>query len=124
MTFTLFVLVFLVELCDAGSQILFKQTVNRFEVDAFHSVPQRLTFFLALLKKPGMWCGFLLVACGLLLWFTVLAQADLSLVFPFSSIQYLLILAASYLFLRERGNWRRLVGTCCIAAGIVCVALS
>ena len=124
MTLKVLFLVFLVELFDAGSQILFKHAVNRLETTGPHSLQGTLSFFLSALKAPGIWCGFLLVACGLLLWCTVLAQADLSLVFPFNSLQGLFIMVASYFFLGEKSTWTRLLGTCCIAVGVVCVSLS
>lgn len=124
MTPKIFFLVFLVELFDASSQILFKQAVNKLEATDPHGLEGHLSFFLRILRVPGVWCGVFLVACGLLLWFTVLAQADLSLVFPFNSIQYLLVMVASYYFLGEKSTWTRLLGTCCITVGIICVSLS
>jgi len=124
MTLKIFGLILLVELFDAGSQLLFKAGTNRLAIDQMRGVRDWVPFILRVLGTPVIWTGFLLVACGLVIWLIVLAQADLSLAFPFASVQYLLILAASYFFLGEEIGWARLLGTVCIVLGIACLASS
>ncbi len=124
MTLKILFLIFLVELFDAGSQIVFKRSVNTLGIDPLRGVNDYRSFFLKVITMPGIWCGFALVAGGLIIWWTVLAQVDLSLAFPFGSMQFLLVMGASYLFLGEEVNWMRLLGTACIVVGILCVALS
>ena len=76
-----------------------------------------------MLAKPQIWLGLLVVCCGMGVWLLVLAQAELSLAFPLDSIQYIIILFSSYLFLGERINRDRIIGTAFIIGGIVLVAL-
>jgi drug/metabolite transporter (DMT)-like permease len=53
----------------------------------------------------------------------VLALVDLSLAVPLDSVHYIAILFGSHFFLKEKLTWGRIVGTFCIAAGILLVAL-
>ncbi len=124
MTLRIFFLIFLVELLDTGSQILFKKSAGQLTPDNTSSLKGLLPFLGNILKTPAVWCGFLLVACGLLLWFTVLAEVDLSLAFPLGGMRYLLVMAASNWFLGETIDHKRLVGGLCIAFGILCIGLS
>jgi len=117
-------LIFLVELFDTGSQILFKKSAGAFEPTGTRGIKGLFPFLRNILRMPAVWCGFFLVSCGLLLWFTVLAETDLSLAFPIGGMRYLLILGASTLFLGEKIDRKRLLGGLCIAFGILCVGLS
>ncbi len=76
-----------------------------------------------MLAKPQIWVGLLVVCCGMAVWLLVLAEAELSLAFPLDSIQYIIILFSSYLFLGERINRDSIIGTAFIIGGIVLVAL-
>ncbi len=124
MTLKILSLIFSVELLDTGSQVLFKKSAGRLDPNESLRPKGLLLFLGSVLKTPAVWCGFLLVSCGLLLWFTVLAEVDLSLAFPLGGMRYLLVLAASNVFLGERINRKRLLGGFCIALGVVCVGLS
>ena len=124
MTLKTLSLIFSVELLDTGSQVLFKKSTGRLGPNHTPSLKGLLPFLGDILRMPAIWCGFLMVSCGLLLWFTVLAEVDLSLAFPLGGMRYLLIMAASNLFLGERIGRKRLLGGLCIALGIVCVGLS
>jgi len=124
MTLKIFFLIFLVELLDTGSHILFKKSAARLDPNNNQILPGILLFIRDIPRMPAVWCGFLLVSCGLLLWFAVLAEANLSLAFPLGSMRYLLILAASYLFLGERIDRKRFWGALCITFGILCIGFS
>ena len=124
MTLKILSLIFSVELLDTGSQVLFKKSTGKLDPNDTPGLKGLLLFLGNVLKMPAVWCGFLLVSCGLLLWFTVLAEVDLSLAFPLGGMRYLLVLAASNVFLGERIGRKRLLGGLCIALGIACVGLS
>ncbi len=124
MKLKIFSLIFLVELLDTGSQVLFKKSAGRLDPNKIPGLKGVPLFLGDILKMPSIWCGFLLVSCGLLLWFTVLAEADLSLAFPLGGMRYLLIMAASNLFLGEKISYKRSLGALCITFGIVCIGLS
>ena len=123
MTLKIFILVMIAEICSASTHTFFKHGVNGIDVDNIRSIKGYLRFIKQVLAKPQIWVGLLVVCCGMGVWLLVLAQAELSLAFPLDSIQYIIILFSSYLFLGERINRDRIIGTAFIIGGIVLVAL-
>ena len=124
MTLKILGLIIFVELCEAVSHILFKQSVNAIDTSSLHNLTDYARFLGTVLKQPAVWAGLLLFTGGILTWFVVLAHVELSRAFPFGSLQYLAIMIASAAFLRERIDRTRLVGTLCIVLGILLVALN
>lgn len=124
MTIKLFLLIILSGLFGTATQIFFKKGVNSLPSNNTKSVKRYIVFMRSVFKTPYIWLGFAGVACWTAVWLTVLAQADLSLAFPFDSIEYVMILFSSAIFLHERMGWDRVIGTMFIVAGMICVALS
>ena len=124
MTPKIVVLVCVVELFDTVAHVVFKHCVNQFDTHRLSGLKAHWGFFLTIIRVPTMWWGIAATACGLLVWFAVLAQIELSLAFLLGSLRYLLIMAASVWLLGERVTPLRLLGTACIVAGIACVAFS
>lgn len=123
MTLKIFILVLIAEACSAGMHILFKRGVNTLDSCHARGIWGYLRFIGNVLKNGSVWSGLLVVVCGMIVWLLVLAHAELSLAFPLDSIQYVFILLASAVLLRERVNRDRILGTLFIIAGIVLVAL-
>jgi drug/metabolite transporter (DMT)-like permease len=123
MTLKILVLVLIAEICGASTHTFFKHGVNDIDVDNIHTLKDYLRFIKQVLAKPQIWLGLLVVSCGMGVWLLVLAHAELSMAFPLDSIQYIIILFSSYLFLGERINRDRIIGTAFIIGGIVLVAL-
>lgn len=123
MTLKIFILVMIAEICSAGTHTLFKHGVNGIDAGGARGVRGYLRFVRRALASPQIWIGLAVVSSGMAVWLLVLAHAELSLAFPMDSIQYILILLSSYLFLGERINRDRVIGTFFIIAGIVLVAL-
>ncbi len=123
MTLKLLVLVLIAEICSASTHTFFKHGVNGIDIDHIRGIKGYLRFLRQVLASPQIWLGLLVVSCGMGVWLLVLAQAELSLAFPLDSIQYIIILFSSYLFLGERINRDRIIGTAFIIGGIVLVAL-
>ncbi len=124
MTLKVFFLIILSVICCTATQVFFKKGVNSIESDSTKSIGHYVRFIGRVLITPYIWFGFITLVLWFLLWLVVLAQAELSIAFPLDSIQYLMILAASYFFLGERITWMRIVGTACIMLGIALVAVS
>jgi drug/metabolite transporter (DMT)-like permease len=122
MTLKLLLLVLLAEICSASTHTFFKHGVNDIDMEHLGGFKNYLRFLKQVLAKPQIWVGLLVVCSGMAVWLVVLAEAELSLAFPLDSIQYILILFSSYLFLGERINRDRIIGTAFIIAGIVFVA--
>ncbi len=123
MTLKIFLLVLIAEICSASTHTFFKHGVNGIDVDNIRSIKGYLRFIKQVLAKPQIWVGLLVVCCGMGVWLLVLAQAELSMAFPLDSIQYIIILFSSCIFLGERINRDRIIGTAFIIGGIVLVAL-
>jgi uncharacterized membrane protein len=58
------------------------------------------------------------------LWLIALAQGDLSLVFPIGSIQYIFVLFSAHIFLNEKIDRMKLIGTFLVVAGIILITIS
>lgn len=122
MTLKLLLLVLIAEICSASTHTFFKHGVNDIDMEHLGGFKNYLRFLKQVLAKPQIWVGLLVVCSGMAVWLLVLAEAELSLAFPLDSIQYIIILFSSYLFLGERINRDRIIGTAFIIAGIVFVA--
>ena len=117
-------LVLMAEIFGAVGQTLFKKSTNTIEVHSLKNVSTIVRFLLEILAKPYIWVGFLCITGGLIMWLIALAQGDLSLVYPISSMQYILILISAHVFLQERVDVMKLIGTFLVVVGIILVALS
>ena len=112
-------LVLMAEIFGAVGQTLFKKSTNTIEVHSLKNVGTIVRFLLEILAKPYIWVGFLCISGGLVMWLIALAQGDLSLVYPISSMQYILILISAHVFLQERVDVMKLIGTFLVVVGII-----
>ena len=117
-------LVLMAEIFGAVGQTLFKKSTNTIKAHSLKDVGTIVRFLMDILVKPYIWVGFLCISGGLVMWLIALAQGDLSLVYPISSMQYILILISAHVFLQERVDVMKLIGTFLVVVGIILVALS
>jgi drug/metabolite transporter (DMT)-like permease len=117
-------LILLAEIWNTAGQIFFKKSTNALEVRSLRGVSTHIKLFRDILTNPLAWLGFGSMAMGLVIWFIALAGADLSVVSPIGSMQYILILITAHYFLGEKINALKLIGTLLVVAGIVLVAMS
>jgi len=117
-------LILFAEIWGTIGQILYKKSANKVETPNLRSPRSYLEFVKALLKLPTIWFGLFFIGMGLLAFLIPLAQADLSLVFPIDSMQYLVTLVGAHIFLNEKINALKLMGTLLVMAGIILVAIS
>ncbi len=110
--------VLLSELWNTLGQVLFKKSTNRLSFAHEKSLKSYLDFLTQVIGQPRILLGLLAMAAGLIFWLLALSQAELSVVFPLGSIQYILILFASRLFLSETTDALRISGTLLITLGI------
>ena len=118
-----FLIVLLGESFTALGQTLYKRNTNRLETHSLKTMRSYFAFMKDVLLLPGIWLGLLSMAAGLIIWLTALSRFDLSFVFPASSILYVLILFASRIFLREKIDSMKLVGTSLVIIGIIVITL-
>lgn len=117
-------LILLAEFWGVAGQIFYKKSVNSIETPNLRDVKSYVKFLKSVLAAPATWIGFSFITVGFLVWFLVLAQADLSLAFPIDSMQYVLTLVAAHIFLGEKVNRLKLTGTILVMGGILLVAIS
>jgi drug/metabolite transporter (DMT)-like permease len=117
-------LILVAECWNTIGQILFKKSTNTVEVQSLRGVSTNLRFLKNVLMKPLIWLGLGSMTIGLMIWFIALSGADLSVVSPIGSLQYILILISAHLFLGEKINRMKLTGTLLVVLGIILVAMS
>jgi multidrug transporter EmrE-like cation transporter len=69
-----------------------------------------------------VWAGLAIFAVSAVLWLFALSRASLSFAYPFAALGYVIIVAASILFLDEHVPPLGWVGVACIVVGILLIA--
>ncbi len=116
--------VLIAEIWNTAGHLLFKKSANTLSPTPKAGWGAYGIFLKDVLHRPGILLGLLSMAVGLIFWLVALSQAALSVVFVLGSMQYILILVASRLFLGEKIDGMRFLGTLFIAIGITLVALA
>ena len=111
--------VLIAEVWNTAGQLLFKKSANAFPAMQEKSFKAYGIFFKNVIRRPGILLGLSSMAVGLIFWLVALSQAALSVVFVLGSM-----LIASRIFLDEKIDGRRFLGTLLIAIGIALVALA
>lgn len=112
MSLTAFLLTVLSQLCLVAGQVFFKKTMSW--PDDGSQPRRRLVFF----------SGVAVMAFGFFLWVGLMAQFDLSYLFPFEGLHYLFVVIAAAIFLKERAAWSLWIGLFLISAGVALVSAS
>jgi drug/metabolite transporter (DMT)-like permease len=68
--------------------------------------------------------GLLLYVTGTVFWLAALSRVDLSYAYPFASLSYVIMLAASWLLFHEDITALRIVGTVVVALGVIIISRS
>jgi drug/metabolite transporter (DMT)-like permease len=68
--------------------------------------------------------GLLIYVTGTVFWLAALSRVDLSYAYPFASLSYVIMLAASWLIFHENITPLRLVGTLVVALGVILISRS
>ncbi len=119
-----FLLILIAELWGVAGQILYKKAVTKVGTPNLRDPNSYLIFFKKTMAMPAIWMGLGFIGIGLIAWLFALAQADLSIVYPVGSLQYILTLVGAHIFLDERINRMKTIGTLLVMAGILLVILS
>lgn len=114
-----FISIFLVTI----SQLLFKQGVLQIAKQAAPASGW-LNRILKMLFQKHIFAGLFLNGLAAASWLLALSKLELSFVFPFLSLNYIIIPLLAILFFREKLSTYRLVGILVICIGIFLIALS
>jgi drug/metabolite transporter (DMT)-like permease len=85
--------------------------------------PENVPGFIASLAlNPLIVGGLAIYVLGTLFWLVALSRLDLSYAYPFASLNYVLVLLASWLVLGELPSATRLAGVALICLGVCAIA--
>lgn len=112
------------EIWGVVGQILYKKGATQIGTPKLRDFSSCVSFTKKTLTNPSIMTGLVFITAGLLIWLAALAQAELSLVFPITSIQYIVTMVAAHYLLGEKINKLKLIGTVLVMIGITLVALS
>jgi len=112
------------EIWGVTGQILYKKGVTQIGTPNLRSLDSCVNFLKNTLANPMIMTGLVSMTAGLVIWIAALAQANLSLVFPITSLQYIVTMVAAHYLLGEKINKLKLIGTLLVIIGITLVALS
>ena len=74
--------------------------------------------------NPYVIIGLMIYVCGTVFWLAALSRVDLSYAYPFASLSYVVMLAASWLLFHENITPVRLAGTLIVALGVLVISRS
>lgn len=106
-------------LCCAASQLLLKSAMA-----SAGSLPSLAAFpsYLPQLITLPIVAGLALYAAGTGLWLICLTRLELSVAYPASAVQFLLIITGAWHFFDEPVSGIRLAGACVVLAGVLLLA--
>ena len=104
--------------------VCFKKGVGPIESPRLRSGSSYLKFLGQVFQMPMIWLGLVTVIIGIVVWLIALAQTDLSVAYPIDSLQYIMTLFAANIFLGEKIDKMKIMGTALVISGIVLISLS
>lgn len=78
----------------------------------------------AVLQNPYVLLGFVMYGLSTIFWLIALSRKDLSFVYPFISLTYILVLVLSSLVLKESIGLNKIAGTLAIIIGLIIISRS
>jgi len=124
MTITIFILIMTCVTISALAQLAMKIGMSGSAVQASIASGIYSDAIVSILRSPLVVGGLGAYMLGAGIWLFVLSKADLSLVYPFVGIGFILTMLFGWLFLHEHIESYRILGTLLIAAGAYLVARS
>lgn len=74
--------------------------------------------------NPYVILGLAIYVSGTVFWLVALSRVDLSYAYPFASLSYVVMLAASWLLFHENISLVRLLGTLVVGMGVLLISRS
>lgn len=74
--------------------------------------------------NPYVVVGLTVYVCGTVFWLAALSRVDLSYAYPFASLSYVVMLAASWVLFNENITLVRLLGTLIVGLGVFLISQS
>lgn len=110
-------------IAGALGQILFKKGMG--SIGPLTLTPDQFLIILwKMATNPYVVIGLVAYAGSTIFWLTALSRLDLSYVYPFASLSYILMLFASFFLFKENISLVRVVGTIVVGIGIFIISRS
>lgn len=100
-------------------QLCLKTSMNSIGRIGVSSLHNWQGLVLKILSMPLMWLGLFLYVIGAAVWLVILSRANLSIAYPLLSINFVLVILASWLFLGEPLTSQRIIAIAIICCGII-----
>jgi len=104
-------------LCASLGQVFWKLGMNAVGAIDNFSISGIVSMFL----NPLVFLGLLMYGLSTIFWLIALSQKDLSYVYPFIALTFIIVLLLSKFLLHENVGLYRIVGTLIIIAGLIIV---
>ncbi len=105
---------------------VYSQLIMRWQVGLAGDIPADITdkclFIANLLIKPWVMTGIIATFLAGVSWILAMTRFEISYAFPFVSLNYVFILAASVLFFNESLNLTKVLGSLFVITGIIVIA--
>ncbi len=107
----------------AVGQLLLKQGMS--SMGPLTLAPDQLGMVLwRMATNPFVLAGLCIYGLATVFWLTALSRVQLSYAYPFVSLNFVVIMFASWGLFDERLSWPRLLGTLIIGVGVLLIARS
>lgn len=118
MMLEIIVLISFSALLNTIGQIIYKKVLNR--VDTHNYLP----FLKIVLRSFNIWLGFFCIGLSIVIWLMALSKTELNIIYSLDSMSYILMPIAAMIFLGEKIDRNKIIGTIFIVFGIIIVAFS
>lgn len=100
-------------------QLCLKVSMNKVGRIGMNELHGWNVLFAKILSMPLIWVGLALYAVGAVVWLIILSRVNLSVAYPLLSINFVLVILASWFFLGEPLTSQRIVAIAIICCGII-----
>lgn len=85
-------------------------------------MPGKICYIFSVLLSPWVLSGIFATFLAGVSWMLAMTKFEISYAYPFVSLNYILVLAASFLFFNEALSASKLIGSALVIIGIIVVA--
>jgi len=108
----------------ATGQVTLKQAMNNVgSLDSF-TIAHLVAFLLKALGNPLVWFGFTLYGAAAFSWLIILSRENLSFVYPFAGLTFVLVMLLSAIIFKEQISLWRWFGSFIVVLGLIMVGRS
>ena len=103
---------------ESATHLLLKRGADR------HATGSGIGYYVTLLKDKDVLLGIMLFGLESLFWVFILMRLPLSIAFPLTGLQKLLLVSFTVIVLRERLHPREWIGVASIAVGLIFITIA